>query len=655
MKKYLKQLTHYILSVRNRHFFLADLLLLLMTPTLALMLRVDHPSTWASYFNALIGYTVLALIIRLLLFYYFGLYTRYWLYASATDLAQIVWAVVTSTALLVIIYFVFNVLLNSLDSFILPRSVPFIDGLLALVFIGASRSSLRFIDQLRRSPAKNRQNVLIVGAGEAGSMVVRELRKNPQVGLYPIGFVDDDAFKLNMQIYGIPVLGNRKQIPKLVHQNDIVQVIIAMPTAPGVIIRQVVKLCESVGVKTKIIPGMYELLNGQVSLQQLRDVEIEDLLRREPVHTDIGAVYDLLYGKRVLVTGGGGSIGSELCRQIIRCNPSHLILVGHGENSIFDIYHELLKWPNRVTAITPVIADVRFAQRIQAVFEQHKPNIVFHAAAHKHVPLMELNPVEAITNNVWGTRNVLEASVAANVGHFVMISTDKAVNPTSIMGACKRTAELLVHQAARRSGKSYVAVRFGNVLGSRGSVVLTFKKQIAKGGPITITDPAVERFFMTIPEAVELVLQAAVLGQGGEVFVLDMGQPIKIIDLAHDLIRLSGLEAGRDIQIEYVGLRPGEKLTEELFVTGENYERTKHQKIYLATNASTLIPEQLDELVSCLLNDAQRQDIASGLRRLKQLVPEFQPMSERLKSDVTVDVSSRTKSTPVTYPLSAHT
>jgi FlaA1/EpsC-like NDP-sugar epimerase len=245
-----------------------------------------------------------------------------------------------------------------------------------------------------------------------------------------------------------------------------------------------------------------------------------------------------------------------------------LILVGHGENSIFDIYHELLKWPNRVTAITPVIADVRFAQRIQAVFEQHKPNIVFHAAAHKHVPLMELNPVEAITNNVWGTRNVFEASVAANVGHFVMISTDKAVNPTSIMGACKRTAELLVHQAARRSGKSYVAVRFGNVLGSRGSVVLTFKKQIAKGGPITITDPAVERFFMTIPEAVELVLQAAVLGQGGEVFVLDMGQPIKIIDLAHDLIRLSGLEAGRDIQIEYVGLRPGEKLTEELFVTG---------------------------------------------------------------------------------------
>jgi FlaA1/EpsC-like NDP-sugar epimerase len=503
-------------------------------------------------------------------------------------------------------------------------------------------------------PANNRQKVLVVGAGDAGSMIVRELRKNPQVGLYPIGFVDDDDLKINMQIYSIPVLGNRQQIPELVRQNNIAQVIIAMPTAPGEVIREVVRLCENVGVKTKIIPAMSELLTDEVSLHHLRDVEIEDLLRRDPVQTDIGAVYDLLYGQRVLVTGSGGSIGSELCRQIIRCAPSQLILIGHGENSIFDIYHELLKRPEQGTQIIPIIADVRFAHRIQSIFEQYMPDVVFHAAAHKHVPLMEMNPTEAITNNIEGTRNVLEAALATKVAHFVMISTDKAVNPTNVMGASKRTAELLVHQAARKSGRPYVAVRFGNVLGSRGSVVLTFKKQIEQGGPVTITHPNVERFFMTIPEAVQLVLQAAVLGKGGEVFVLDMGQPLKILDLAQDLIRLSGLEVGRDIQIEFVGLRPGEKLTEELFVEGERYQRTPHQKIYLATNASTLVPAQLDELVDYLIHNAQRQDQAAVLAGLRNLVPEYQPLLDKPESEhIRKGLSSRTKiiSTPQPAPI----
>ena len=336
-------------------------------------------------------------------------------------------------------------------------------------------------------------------------------------------------------------------------------------------------------------------------------------------------------GKRVLVTGGGGSIGSELCRQILRCQPFGLYLIGHGENSIFEIQNELLREAEKqARGGTPVevrayIADVRFGERILRLFRQIRPDVVFHAAAHKHVPLMEENPSEAITNNVLGTRNVLNAALACNVGRFVMISTDKAVNPTSVMGASKRTAELLVHDAATRSNRPYVAVRFGNVLGSRGSVVLTFKRQIAAGGPVTVTHPDVKRYFMTIPEAVQLVLQASVLGNGGEVFLLDMGEPVRIVDLAEDLIRLSGLEVGRDIEIEYTGMRPGEKLFEELFTSGEDYERTEHQKIFIAANASTFVPESLDASITALAQAAEDNDRDAIIRNLQNLIPEYTP------------------------------
>ena len=377
------------------------------------------------------------------------------------------------------------------------------------------------------------------------------------------------------------------------------------------------------------MPGLYELLDGSVHISQVREISIEDLLRREPIQTDVAAVTELLAGKRVLVTGGGGSIGSELCRQILRSRPAELLLLGHGENSIFEMHNELMIENQRLLGsnvqLTPLIADIRFADRIAALFQRYKPQIIFHAAAHKHVPLMEMNPAEAITNNVLGTRNVVAAARTAGVERFVMISTDKAVNPTSVMGASKRAAELIVYNAALQSGLPYMAVRFGNVLGSRGSVVLTFRKQIAAGGPVTVTHPEMRRYFMTIPEAVQLVLQAGVLGQGGEVFLLDMGEPVKIVDMATDLIRLSGLKVGSDIEIAFTGLRPGEKLYEELFLQGEAYTRTRHEKVFIASNTNQLMPGRLDETLAALTRSADLNDRDAIIRTLQNLVPEYCP------------------------------
>ncbi len=479
--------------------------------------------------------------------------------------------------------------------------------------------------------------MLIAGAGEAGALVLRELRQNPQMGLLPVGFIDDDHGKHGMLLNGVRVLGGRREIEDLVREHHVEQVIIAMPSASGKSIRELTETCDAAGVRARIVPGLYELIGGNVRLNQLRDVQIEDLLRREPVQTDSARVEALLHGKRVLVTGAGGSIGSELCRQILRCCPASLVLLGHGENSIFDIYNELTRLldgpnspcpPSLRPRLQPVIADVRFPDRLHAVFAEQKPEVVFHAAAHKHVPLMEDNIADAITNNVLGTMRVVEASLAAGVSHFVLISTDKAVNPTSIMGTTKRIAELIVQRAARSSGCAYEAVRFGNVLGSRGSVVPYFQKQIAAGGPVTVTHPEVRRFFMTIPEAVQLVLQAATMGRGGEVFVLDMGEPVRIVDLARDLIRLSGLEPDRDIKIRYTGLRPGEKLYEELYVASEDYGRTEHEKILRFTNGSmtdngVLTDDVLGIRLAALFDAAQCQDEESMRLALRALVPQY--------------------------------
>jgi FlaA1/EpsC-like NDP-sugar epimerase len=529
----------------------------------------------------------------------------------------------------------------------LPRSIPFIFWPLALLVTGAPRFAVRLSAQYARRRPEPRhvatdqpQRVLVVGAGIAGTVVVREMLNNPSLGMEVIGWVDDDPRKRSAWIAGLPVLGNRRAIPQLVADYAIDLVVIAIPGAPGREVRDIVTYCERVGVPTKTIPGLYEMLGGTVSVNQLRDVQIEDLLRREPVQTDTEAVRRLIVGKRVLVTGGGGSIGSEICRQILRFEPSDLIVLGHGENSIFDSCAQL---DQQLTAMTraqgttlqtaprvhPVIADIRSPDRIPAVFEHYRPQIVFHAAAHKHVPLMEINPTEAISNNVLGTRNLLDAATLAGVERFVMISTDKAVRPRSVMGASKRVAELLVHQTAWEIGKPYVAVRFGNVLGSRGSVLQTFKRQIAAGGPVTITHPDMKRYFMTIPEAVLLVLQAAVLGKGGEVFMLDMGEPVKIVNLAQDLIELSGLDVGQDIEIVFTGMRPGEKLHEELFIPGESYRRTEHQKIFVIESATgTVLPSQLNQELAQLEDATYTNNIAELMDTLLRLLPDFRPIDE---------------------------
>ena len=623
------------LKLRNRHFLFLDLFFLSITPAVALLLRVDSPLVWTWFFQNLILYTAVAMALRVFVHALLGLYGRYWRYASAEDVTEITTAVAISSTLVIAFFFLANVLIAGEEA-LLPRSVPFIDSLLVLIVVGGTRFSVRLANNWmkRMRPHSSSTRVLVVGAGESGMMIVREMQNHTAIGMEPVGFVDDDPDKRSVRIRGLRVLGKRHDIPELVREYHINQVVIAMPTASGQVIREIKGMCEKVKVKTRIIPGIYELLDGKVSVNQIRDVEIEDLLRRDPVQTDLDAVRTLLAGKRVMVTGGGGSIGSELCRQVLRCEPAQLVILGHGENSVFAIHNELLAFVRREklnTEVESIIADVRFARRINEIMNCFQPQIVFHAAAHKHVPLMELNPGEAITNNVLGTQNVLHAALNVGVERFVMVSTDKAVNPTSLMGASKRTAELLVHQAANQSGKPYVAVRFGNVLGSRGSVVLTFKQQIAAGGPVTVTDPEMTRFFMTIPEAVQLLLQAAVLGTGGEVFVLDMGQPIKILDLARDLIELSGLRLGQDIDIAFTGVRPGEKLFEELFVPGENYERTLHHKIFIAANASHFLPRDLDEGIEQLADAAANDDALLIKHALRNLIPEYQGVDKPIK------------------------
>lgn len=613
--------------LRNRHFFVFDVLLLPLAAYLSFVLRLerfDIAPSWDSW----VLFGLVTVVVTAVIFHISGLYACYWRYASVDELLLLTGAVTLSVIAGSAITAVLVWLLPTVNLY--PRSIPLIFLLLALAVTAGSRLFIRLWARHQNRLSNNGkllQPVLVMGAGDAGAMIVREMQQNSRLGLRVVGLLDDDPRKHGVAIHGVPVLGGREEIPALVRRLRIKQVIIAMPTAPGKVIREVVALCEKTAVSTKIMPGIYEIIDGSVSVNQLRDIDIEDLLRREPVQTDTRAMQVALRGKRVLVTGGGGSIGSELCRQILRCQPQELILLGHGENSIFEIYHELRRWQMPETTIRPIIADVRFAERIQAVFAEVRPQVIFHAAAHKHVPLMEMNPAEAVTNNVIGTRNILQAAQSVQVERFVMISTDKAVNPTSIMGVSKRTAELLVHQAAAQTGLPYVAVRFGNVLGSRGSVVLTFKKQIAAGGPITVTSPEMTRYFMTIPEAVQLVLQAAVLGSGGEAFVLDMGEPVKIMDLARDIIELSGLEVGRDIDIEIIGCRPGEKLYEELFIKGESYHRTSHEKIYIAGNASSLVPNGLNEAVSGLEASALRNDRLAIIRGFQKLVPEYTPMN----------------------------
>jgi len=579
-----KRVFEFIMILRNRHFLYVDIVIFLITPILALYLRLDDYQQVRGYMFELKIMGLIFMVNKLLHFYFGGIYRRMWQHASIDELARIIFLGVLLTISQTVIFLLYYNLVPFTQS--LPRSLPIIDGILTIFFVGGFRFSIRLSERLFQKNTFGNlrgKSVLIVGAGDAGIMIAKEFQSNPNMERIPIGFVDDDQEKWHLKILGITVLGPIKNIPELVKLYNIQEIIIAIPTATGKVLREINAICSQTGIRTRTIPGIYEILNGSVSISKIRDIAIEDLLRRDPVSSDIAELSQLLKGKKVLVTGGGGSIGSELCRQIARYHPAQLVIVGHGENSIFAIAGELsVSYPD--LKFSAVIADIRDYKRISKVFSRFSPQIVYHAAAHKHVPLMESNPSESLANNVIGTYNVAKAALESNVEKFVQISTDKAVNPTNIMGATKRIAELVIHDAAITSGKPFVAVRFGNVLGSRGSVVPTFRDQIARGGPVTITHPDVKRYFMTIPEAVQLVLFASTIGNGGELFVLDMGEPVKIVDLARDLIKLSGYKNEKEIEIIYTGLRPGEKLFEELSLDAEIFEKTKHPKIFVVKN-----------------------------------------------------------------------
>jgi FlaA1/EpsC-like NDP-sugar epimerase len=650
-QKTITPLLNKLLKLRNRHWFVLDIIIFSLTPLLALLLRLDGHLNLLEYSRELGTATILFLVIKIAVFWRGGFYKRYWRYASIEELIYTVILVIIALLIQIIAFDLLDYIFNN-SVIKLPISIPLIDGLFSCIFVGIIRFSGRILERINQhqSAHKNKERVLIIGAGSAGIALVQDMQRNPQLGFYPIAFIDDDPRKLHAQIRGIQVLGDRSKITEILKILQIQKVIIAMPTVTGQVIQEIVDICQSAGVSTSTLPGIHEILNGRVRVDSIRDVRIEDLLRREPVEINIEGIAHFLQNKTVLITGSGGSIGSELCRQIFQCYPQRIILMGHGENSVFNIQQELEqlfqtcktddKSSKNLPEISTFIADIRFRYCLEYAFKKFQPDVIFHAAAHKHVPLMELNPSEAISNNVTGTKNLLEVALEYNVKHFVMISTDKAVNPTSVMGASKRIAEMLVLKAARDSGKSYVAVRFGNVLGSRGSVVPTFKKQIAIGGPVTVTHPEMRRYFMTIPEAVQLVLQAVVLGRSGEVLMLNMGEPVKIVDLAKQLIKLSGYEVNKDIEIVFTGLRPGEKLFEELFIHGEEYEPTQHQKLLVVKNASKIIPENLDVIVEALCQAAIEHDNHTIYRLLEKIVPSYQHKSLDNNSFVDVVTSS---------------
>ncbi len=519
---------------------------------------------------------ILSLVAYYVFSYFFNLYWRDWEYASVYEVITVV-KCVSATVIVSTI--------SGLAFFDTKVTWQFliVCWLLLVISIGGVRLSMRVFREFfaDSSVMENAKPTLIVGAGAAGTLLVRQMLMHPAMRMDPIAFVDDDPDKLRKDIYGVRILGAIKDIERIVDTMGITKVVIAMPSLPIKKLNEVYDVARKTGAECVILPNIDDVMSGNLHVQQLRNVEIEDLLGRDPVQLDQTMIEKQLRGKKILVTGAGGSIGSEICRQVAKFKPKEIVILGHGENSIYQLNMELVGKYSQHFTITPVIADVQDRKRIFEVMDKYKPDVVYHAAAHKHVPLMELNPREAVKNNILGTRNVAEAASHARVKAFVMVSTDKAVNPPNIMGATKRLCEMIVQDMATRSEYTkFVAVRFGNVLGSRGSVIPLFKKQIAEGGPITVTHPDIVRYFMTIPEAAQLVIQAGALARGGEIFVLDMGQPVKIVDLAKNLIRLSGYDEG-DIEIKFTGLRPGEKMYEELLNEGEVNPKQVFPKIHI--------------------------------------------------------------------------
>lgn len=607
---------------RGGYLVVLDVLFVNLSFILALFLRFDGvPAVyWQAYLTTLLPSTA----VRILSHYFFGLYRRAWRYASVQEALAIVGAVTVGTF--------FNVVLTLFwFQSTMPRSIVVLDWSLCMALVGGSRFLFRVWAQregMPDGPKEPVKRVLIVGAGDGGVLAARELRNHYGSQVKLLGFIDDDPLKRSQTILGYPVLGTRDDLARITAQHQVDEIIISMPSVSRRVIRELVSIAQSTGKKVMILPGVYDLLEGNVTVSKIREVQIEDLLGRDPVQVDIAGMSAYLSGRTVLVTGAGGSIGSELCRQIVKLKPKQLLLLDSCENNLYDIEMEL-----KAATDIPLVALVKNIQDRRAVdnvFAKFRPEVVFHAAAHKHVPLMEHNPEEAIKNNVLGTYQVARAASAFGAQKFVLISTDKAVNPTSVMGASKRIAEMIIQYLDTVSTTSFAAVRFGNVLGSRGSVIPLFRQQILAGGPVTVTHENMIRYFMTIPEAVQLTLQAGAFASEGEIFVLDMGEPVRIMDLAETLIRLSGLKPYVDIDIKVIGMRPGEKLYEELFTSEEGVNATKHERIFVAKPCA-LDLSLLQATVEALEKgpgEILPTDQVSTLAFIQRFLPEFRAGSE---------------------------
>lgn len=593
---------------------IVDVITIIGVALISLLIRFDGYIT-SHYLHQMIDALPIMVISYIVMLLSMHLYTRIWRYAGMREMVAVLIATTLGAGLFYTGMYVFD---KSL-----PRSIYLISWILSTGVIGIGRMVLHYIAMRyggKQSTDVDMVNTLIIGAGDAGATIAREIERYHKRSRKVIGFIDDDESKFNRLMGGVRILGNRHDIPSIVKENNAKEIIIAMPSVTRNEIRNIMEICSPLKCKVNTLPGMYQLLDDEVLVSHLHPVSIEDLLERDEVRLDMDIVEHYIRDKVVLVTGAGGSIGSEICRQIMRVGPKQLLLLGHGENSIYLINQEL-KNIYKDGPIIPIIADIRDKQQLDQIFTQYNPQVVFHAAAHKHVPLMEIQPMAAVLNNIYGTRNVADVAGRHGVERFVMISTDKAVNPTSVMGATKRVAEKVIISMNDTYDTKYITVRFGNVLGSRGSVIPLFKKQIEAGGPVTVTDPEMTRYFMTIPEASQLVLQAGAMGKGGEVFLLDMGEPVKIIDLARNMIRLSGLEPDKDIHIKITGLRPGEKKYEELLTSEEGTNRTNHTKIFEAP-LDTVDRDWLIEKISTFDSCETDMDVIGVLQ---DIIPTYTP------------------------------
>lgn len=603
--------------------FLADITIL-STAFLVAYLPAINVQLGDFYLSTALNQLPFVVLVQFSALFLSGSYSILWRYVSIEDLKVFLRAAVVSCIILIALRFILNI--SHFSIWQVPLSVIFIDTILGFGGILGLRVARRFAYEYGDKQAFfgvtkriKKRPVLVIGAGRLGSALAKEMVGRRDSNLEIRGFVDDDPQKLQGSLSGIKVLGTTHDLARLVEEMDVDEVVIAIDQVSGKVIRRILELCGNIPIKTQIVPSLNEIAQGSVSVNRVRDVEIEDLLGRAPVKLEDDNLHEFLTGKTVMVTGAGGSIGSELVRQIIRYSPKKLLLVERAEYALFQIEREMVKrFP--LVAHTPLLADVGDRPRMREIFEKHQPEVIFHAAAHKHVPLMEANPLEAVKNNILATRGIGELAGEFGVSDMVLISTDKAVNPTSIMGASKRAAEIVVQELNQRFETNFTSVRFGNVLGSAGSVVPIFREQIRLGEPITVTDAEMTRYFMTIPEASQLVLQAGAIGTGGEIFVLDMGEPVKILDLAEDMIRLSGLTPYEDIEINITGMRPGEKLFEELEITGEDLVKTKHPKIFIGKIAR-YSTAQVERMIAAFQDVVDQNDPA----RLRDTFVEFVP------------------------------